>query len=81
MVFNSGWRFLIYGKIIIKNWIKYTLLYIVLIYIQMSKSYRKSNLYNKTIITKKISIPMRSITTIINKTEDLTKYMEQFIEK
>ena len=47
----------------------------------MSKSYRKSNLYNKTIITKKISIPMRSITTIINKTEDLTKYMEQFIEK
>jgi hypothetical protein len=33
----------------------------------MSKSYRKSNLYNKTIITKKISIPMRSITTIINK--------------
>jgi DNA-directed RNA polymerase subunit E'/Rpb7 len=47
----------------------------------MSKSYRKSNLYNKTIITKKISIPMRSITTIINKTEDLTKYMEQLIEK
>jgi len=48
----------------------------------MSKKYRKiNNLYNKTIITKKINIPMRNITTIINKTEDLKKYMEQVIDK
>ena len=48
----------------------------------MSKKYRKiNNLYNKTIITKKINIPMRNITTIINKTEDLKKYMEEVIDK
>jgi DNA-directed RNA polymerase subunit E'/Rpb7 len=48
----------------------------------MSKKYRKiNNLYNKTIITKKINRPMRNITTIINKTEDLKKYMEQVIDK
>ena len=48
----------------------------------MSKKYsRINNLYNKTIITKKINIPMRNITTIINKTENLNKYMEQVIEK
>ena len=48
----------------------------------MSKKYNKiNNLYNKAIITKKINIPMRIITSIINKTEDLNKYMEQVIEK
>ena len=48
----------------------------------MSKKYsRINNLYNKTIITKKINIPMRNITTIINKTADLNKYMEEVIEK
>ena len=45
----------------------------------MSKKYNKiNNLYNKAIITKKINIPMRIITSIINKAEDLNKYMEQF---
>ena len=48
----------------------------------MSKKYNKiNNLYNKAIITKKINIPMRIITSIINKAEDLNKYMEQVIEK
>jgi DNA-directed RNA polymerase subunit E'/Rpb7 len=48
----------------------------------MSKKYsRINNLYNRTIITKKIIIPMRNITTIINKTEDLNQYMEEVIEK
>ena len=48
----------------------------------MSKKYRKNNnLYNTTIITKKINIPMRNITSIINNTQDLNKYMEEVIEK
>lgn len=48
----------------------------------MSKKYtRINNLYNKTIITKKINIPMKNVTTIINKAEDLNKYMEEVIEK
>ena len=48
----------------------------------MSKNYSKTNnLYNKTIITKKINIPMRNITTIINRTDDLNKYMQEIIEK
>jgi DNA-directed RNA polymerase subunit E'/Rpb7 len=48
----------------------------------MSKNYSKTNnLYNKTIITKKINIPMRNITTIINKADDLNKYMQEIIEK
>ena len=47
----------------------------------MSKLYRKNNLYNKAVITKKISIPMRNITTIINRTEDLNNYMKDVIEK
>ena len=48
----------------------------------MSKKYSKTNnLYNKTIITKKINIPMRNITTIINKANDLNKYMQEIIEK
>ena len=48
----------------------------------MSKNYSKiNNLYNKTIITKKINIPMRNITTIINKADDLNKYIQEIIEK
>jgi DNA-directed RNA polymerase subunit E'/Rpb7 len=48
----------------------------------MSKKYRKNNnLYNATIITKKINIPMKNITSIINNTQDLNKYMEEVIEK
>ena len=47
----------------------------------MSKLYRRNNLYNKAVITKKISIPMRNVTSIINKTEDLNNYMKEVIEK
>ena len=42
----------------------------------MSKLYRRNNLYNKAVITKKISIPMRNVTSIINKTEDLNNYID-----